>query len=353
MGSQFPPGLPPMGAGSFGRMHEPMFPPGPVNYRPGGGMPGPPPGLGGPMAGRPFPIHFPPGYPHPPGEPFPGMHQAYPPPESMVPVQPSSHSRHGSASFEAANADNKGSGSTTQPIPISKPAPIGRPSSIVHGYRGADFAADIDDVSNHLGSSALLDDSDEPLGNASAFHRGTAAPGARSAFPAAPFMDPVFGSPLNSGWGAPQNAFSPPPGFGNGWPPQPAFGGPPPGIRGAQPRSVVVRQMLVQACKDLQPPAADANGYIDLAAIKGHVDSITPQSSEPVPESDLLDMCETEGNAQNGGGSFDVRRDTTTGKVTIRFDMDSSGPGPAPFGAPGEIGSPVVGGGAGPFGSRF
>ncbi|KAI0838864.1 hypothetical protein F5Y06DRAFT_34028 [Hypoxylon sp. FL0890] len=340
MGMQYPPGImqPQMPPG-FNRMHEPMYPP-PGNFRPMG-MPAPP-GFSAPspMGGRAFPIpHAPPGF-HPPAEqPLPGMHHHGFSPDSTS-GQPPSHSRQTSASFDA----NPLPGGPVQPI--GKPAPIGRPGSVVHGQRSQDLSADVDDVSNHLGSSALLDDTDEPFGAVNTSRRGTAAPGARP-FPSNPFIDPFVGSPLNT-WGHP-SVFSPPPGFANpAWPPNPTFGAPTPGMRASQPRSVAVRQMLVTACKDLEEHAADSDRFIDLHAIKGHVDSLSLPGHEPVSEAELLDMCETEGNPQNGGGSFDVRRGDN-GKTSIRFVPDP-GTAPPPFprsvGAPGEIGSPVVGAGS-------
>ncbi|KAI1136921.1 hypothetical protein F5Y05DRAFT_419839 [Hypoxylon sp. FL0543] len=341
MGMQYPPGImpqPQMPPG-FNRMHEPIYPP-PGNFRPMG-MPAPP-GFSAPspMGSRAFPIpHAPPGF-HPPAEqPLPGMHHHGFSPDSAS-GQPPSHSRQASASFEG----NPLPGGPVQPI--GKPAPIGRPGSVVHGQRNQDLSADIDDVSNHLGSSALLDDTDEPFGAVNPARRGTAAPGTRP-FPSTPFIDPFVGSPLNT-WGHP-SVFSPPPGFANpAWPPNPTFGAPTPGMRSSQPRSVAVRQMLVSACKDLENHAADTDRYIDLHAIKGHVDSLSLPGHEPVSEAELLDMCETEGNPQNGGGSFDVRHGDN-GKISIRFEPDG-GSAPTPFprsvGAPGEIGSPIVGNGS-------
>jgi hypothetical protein len=338
MPMQIPPGMPPM-SHSFPRMHEPIYPPMAGQFRPPG-MPVPPPGLGGPMGGRPF--HMPPpGFPHPGVDPhLPGLHHSYSSPEA-APGQPTSHSRQGSASFDA-------NGPSAQPI--GKPTPIGRPESIVHGRRSHDMSADIEDMSNHLGSSALLDDTDEAFSadHFDASHRGTTAPGTRPPFPAPSFMNPAFGSPVTP-WAAP-GIFPTPPGFGPvtgtaGWPPNPTFGIPPHMARAAQPRSVVIRQLLVRACKDLENYATDASGYIDLSAIKGHVDSINPSQNELIDEAELLDICETEGNAQNGGGSFDIRRGDN-GKVAIRWELGGgSGHGPFPrnVGAPGEIGSPIVG----------
>lgn len=349
MGIQYPPGMP-MGPG-FGQMHNPTFSPMGSSFRPPpGSMPLPPPGLGGPM-GRGFPIgHPPPGF-QIGGDAMPGLNQGFPIPADIAPGQP--HSRHASASFESGSSDSKTGPAPTQPI--ARPTPIGRPSSVVNGQRrhGSRGQGDVDDLSNHLGSSALLDDTDEPLGGAASQRRGTAVPGPRS-FTAAPFMDAVFGSPLSHGWGPQPNVFAPPPGFGSSaWPPNPAFGVAPPGLRPSQPRSVAIRLMLCRACKELEKHATDSAGYIDLSTVKGHVDSIN--SSEPISEGELLDMCETEGSPQNGGGSFEVRHDELTGKVSIRHDATGGSQPPiSGIGAPGEIGSPIVGvvGSVGAFGNR-
>ncbi|KAI6086277.1 salt tolerance down-regulator-domain-containing protein [Hypoxylon rubiginosum] len=344
VGMPFPPGMPPMGP-AFNRMHTPIFPPVLENMRPMG-MSGPPPGFSAPnpMGGRPFGMPpAPPGFAQP-GEPLPGMHHQDFSPES-VPRQPSTHSRQASASFDASPLDMKGAGIATQPI--GRPTPIGRPGSVVHGQKNQDLSSDIDDVSNHLGSSALLDDSDEPFGSSSSTRRGTAIPGARPSIPSAPFLgDGIFGSPMSNAWGPP-NVFSPPPGFANpAWPPNPTFGHPPPSMmRASAPRSVAVRQMLVRSCKDLAPHAGSPDGYIDISSIKGHVDSLNFPGHDPVSEAELLDMCETEGNTQNGGGTFDVRHDES-GRVSIKFEPDAgSAPSSLPrnLGAPGEIGSPIVG----------
>ncbi|KAI1073970.1 hypothetical protein F5B20DRAFT_565342 [Whalleya microplaca] len=347
IGMQYPPGMPPTAPG-FGRMHDPIYSPVPGNYR-HGGMPIPPPGLAGPMGGRPFPMsHPPPGFPQPAEQSISSMHHQGFSPENAS-GQPSSHSRQASASFDASPLDPRGPGGTPQPI--SRPTPIGRPASIVHEQRNHNLSSELDTLSNQLGSSALLEDSEEQFLNSGPTRGSTAAPGPhrapgpRPSFPSAPFPDPAYGPPI--GWGPPP--VFPPPGFGNpAWPPHPAFSAPHPGMRPTQPRSVAVRQMLVRACKDLENHAADVNGYIDLPAIKGHVDSINLPPTEPVSERELLDMCETEGNPQNGGGSFDVRRDDN-GKVAIRFEPDGAliPPGyPRSIGAPGEIGSPIVGAGS-------
>ena len=126
----------------------------------------------------------------------------------------------------------------------------------------------------------------------------------------------------------------------------------------SEPRYVVIRKMLCRACEELAASAAakpdastDASDrFVPLDNIKAQIELYS--HGDPVEEKELLEICETEGNHQNGGGSFDLREDQS-GKKSIRWDSTSgrsnSGPIQRAVGAPGEIGSPIVGGGA--FGS--
>ncbi|KAI2628408.1 hypothetical protein GGS21DRAFT_242527 [Xylaria nigripes] len=336
-----PPSMPTVGH-SFARMHESMFPTLPGQFRQPG-LPAPPPGLGVPMSGRQYQMP-PPGFSQSAVDShLPSLHQGFSSPDN-IPRRPSSHSRQGSTSFD-----------TTLPTPqsISKPTPIGRPDNLSLLQRSReDMSIDIEDMSKHLGSSALLDDTDEPLiDHPNTAHRGgTTAPGVRPPFPSSAFMNPGFGS-SGTPWGAPAS-FQPPPGLSHvannaAWPPNQAFGVPSHVTRAAPPRSVFVRQLLIRACKELDKYAADATGYIDLSILKGHVDSITPSPPESIRETELLEICETEGNPQNGGGSFDIRRDKND-RIAVRFDKGAGSRHasfPRTVGAPGEIGSPIVGAG--------
>lgn len=86
-----------------------------------------------------------------------------------------SHSRHTSASL--TNFDI--SDIPTQTQPIARPNPIQRPSSVAPNQLSANDTstnANVDDLSNHLGSSALLDDTDIPL-SSNNVRRGSIAPG--------------------------------------------------------------------------------------------------------------------------------------------------------------------------------
>jgi hypothetical protein len=111
--------------------------------------------------------------------------------------------------------------------------------------------------------------------------------------------------------------------------------------------------MLCRACEELVEPSNGSGGFIAIEAVKRQVDLFN--KGESVSEKELLDMCDTEGNDNNGGGSFDVRQDGPN-KMYIRH-VSSGGPGSQPFlhpaiGAPGEIGSPKPDRGAGLFGSH-
>ncbi|KAG7110805.1 Stress response protein nst1 like [Verticillium longisporum] len=326
-----------------------------------------PPHAKGPNAG---PFGMPPGISHPPAFPMPPPGLAHRPPphdpmfaqfggfrpppgfsqpfgEPMPPNGPPhvSHTRQSSGGFE--------SGPSMASQPIGRPAPIGRPGSVVHG-QGSD---QVDDVSDqHLGSSALLDDSEEPIRAATArqLHQAP-GPGPRQAFPSTPFgMD--AGMHLQSNpWSNPSPfaAFGPPPGLGGpNWgnplaaiPPMPSLAN----LRtGGNPRSVAVRRMLCRVCKELQGRGADGtDGFADLNIIMSEVEQLNRMegvSREVISESEILDLAETEGTPHNGGGVFDIRKDVRgPGKHAVRWVPDLVGDMAQPPRAVGEIGSPVIG----------
>jgi len=342
MGMGFQPGFPmPPGFGG-------MYPgPGPFDPRLGGpnGMPMHP-GLMHQMPqGRGFPPpHGPPGFPQRIPNGLGGVGQPFPTQKEGPMSQP--HSRQQSGSFDKPF---EAPGNAPQAQPIARPAPIGRPSSVVHGQRRRnDGSSDMDDLSNHLGSSALLDDSDEPLTSEGGARRSSFAPGlnTRPNFPPPfgmePFTSPIGGFPT---WGAPPNPFGtsslPGSNYMGGWgqPAGSSFGavGGAQSIRSTQPRSVVIRLLICQACKNLE--GSNPDGYYDINAIKEQVDQAS-QLEQPVSEQELLDICETEGSAVNGGGSFDIRKENN-GHYSVRYEDDM--PAPHRPVAPGEIGSPIIG----------
>lgn len=349
------PGMPMVPPG-FGRPHhDPMFThqqPIGNQFRPlpipNGGMPQFQPGFNmhHMPQGRGFPMHGPPGFPQPSPNGMGSIGQLFGAPKEAPPSQ--AHSRNQSGSFDALS-------STTQAQPIARPAPIGRPSSIVHGARHGDKSSngEPDESSKHLGSSALLDDTDEPLKVGMGPRRSSAAPGnsSRQNFLPPPFgmdrSDPAGMMSSFGTWGAPPNPFGSSSlpgsnGFGGGWNTSLNMNnsfGMPPYFRPSQPRSVAVRLMICMACQNLQSSTPD--GWLDIDSIKNEVALLNPPREEPVSERELLDICDTEGNQMNGGGTFEIRH--SNGKSQIHYVSD---PTPHDFravGAPGEIGSPISG----------
>ncbi|UKZ80349.1 hypothetical protein TrVFT333_008107 [Trichoderma virens FT-333] len=330
MGMQPPPGLSP---------HPPLPPPG-FSSRPGHDPIFP---LNGSRVSTRH--NASPGFPQPTGD-FP-IGQGYPMPTRDGPAM--THGRQGSIGFESAPG--------TPGQPIGRPAPIGRPGSVSHGY-----SRDKEEDTQHLGSRVLVED-DEPLGTDAGLGgmRHHHPPGPRGGFAAGPFIDSGFPMGHNP-WGpinSPPQPFPPTtaqqpfalPTFGNpGWGPPsgpPGFHvGSPSGLGSirshAQPRHVTVRLLLSQACKELTNTAsADKEGYVDLIDIKSHVSLVSGDPS--ISEQDLLNLCDTVGSLSNGGGSFDVKQDAH-GLKKIRWVPDTDeglNPHFRAVGAPGEIGSPL------------
>ncbi|KAK0641502.1 salt tolerance down-regulator-domain-containing protein [Cercophora newfieldiana] len=360
MGMPFPPGLPPQNIppGFGSPMHrDPMFAPQmpPQMFRPAPGLGhGVPPGFGG----RGFSVHPPPGFQGLLDSPVAGLAQGFG--VTVHKDSSQSHSRQGSGSFDPGTP-------VAASQPISRPTPIGRPASIVQGQRpqsGSPSSGLVrPELDAQLGSSALLDDDldDTFLDYSARPPRGMSlsnAPGPRPIppFPMSPFaMDPLFGQHHSNPWGpssAPQPSFfaPQPPGFPAWGPPQmnPTFGTQ---AQPIEPRYVVLRKHLCRVCEDLDAAARDADGgsgaydgFVPLDDIKARFGLL--QGGGVVDEKELLEICETEGNHQNGGGSFDMR-DDGSGRKFIRFDVSGGRTNPRPIqravGAPGEIGSPIVG----------
>ena len=110
------------------------------------------------------------------------------------------HSRNTSASFDRSSYETPATPAQAQPI--ARPAPIKRPSSAAPHQQGGNAAptnTDVDDLSNHLGSSALLEDTDLPLtSNSNDSRRGSMAPGASRSARQGFGINSGFSDPLGS-----------------------------------------------------------------------------------------------------------------------------------------------------------
>jgi hypothetical protein len=280
------------------------------------------------------------------------------------------------------------SGSSTSfdiaPGSLSRPAPIQRPSSVKPiEHEGKIPGRDIDDLSNHLGSSALLDDSDDPIPGTLGRLPGLGAVGRGNSNVSefGMFSQPTTAQRMDSfglqGGSNPSSAWSTPPsnlGFGaagaalspaatswaspavTGWPansaPKNPFGmnlhnaGP-----HSRPSALQIRRSIVGIFRTLAahpsivPSTAD--GFVEVTDIMRNVDVKGGVSAREV-----LDLCDTEGTMHNGDGNFLLRPNyQLPERSLVRWmppDYEKSGPIPPPgigvmHSAMREIGSPTVG----------
>lgn len=113
-----------------------------------------------------------------------------------------------------------------------------------------------------------------------------------------------------------------------------------------QPRALTLRHLICQACKALSNQSFEGTnggfGYHSVDLIMHHIEHNRPPNEPIPPVQEILDICETEGNQQNGGGSLSLQDERGRG-VCVKWIPDGSAAARPSAGAPGEIGSPVVG----------
>ncbi|KMP07805.1 hypothetical protein CIRG_07486 [Coccidioides immitis RMSCC 2394] len=275
------------------------------------------------------------------------------------------HTRQPSISFERNQHETQ-----PQSQPISRPAPIQRPASTVphdqHKDESKTNQQEIDELSTQLGSSALLDDSDipltappsQPLSSAlppglpgagrigfagpslfsdhlgsSKPHFSLGAPGSGAGWAHNPFGSPGF--PAAPSWG---------PSSGAGWPTN-AFGILGGSHRAHTSRPVAIRLSVIQACKQLNTTSGtDSSGYHNVNQILRQVEQLNSPNESQIGLDEMLDICDTEGNPQNGGGSFIIKNEGPKGTF-VKFEPDNNSISSSTRGSvvPGDIGSPVPG----------
>ncbi|KAK3673026.1 Stress response protein nst1 [Recurvomyces mirabilis] len=354
------------------------------------GMPGPPGMMQPPGRGMGFPFDGPgpqSGFMpnHPPSHTSPMDHpqmQQQPPNAEPPRAELPGHSRQPSASekerFESAANQ-----------PIARPAPIQRPSSVkplADERKGSN--SDLDDLSKHLGSSALLADDDEPLPTVADNRRhsgmqsvGRNAPpvglGALGGFGGAPQSG--FGGGPGSNWNTPslqhfgpgsaglgptqQWGAIPPPGM-SGWAQNQsafaangAFGSMGSGMQPHRPtgtslnRPLTIRLAVCQACRQLSSVGEGGDGFHPLEVLLRQIEGNRPLLDSPPTLREIEEICETEGDSQNGGGELHVRRSGSDSipngngnrGFAVKWEPDAGTPADASRGPQGlgEIGSPM------------
>ncbi|KAL5459020.1 hypothetical protein PMIN06_003010 [Paraphaeosphaeria minitans] len=378
--SPMPPIGPPPGMPILSSMGVGNLPPG-LN-----GFPGPMPGMMGP--GRNMPM-FP---PQPVAQPFrgfppPGMHAPSPmsigrgfpmdgPPPGFGPMQgfstPThppgfgmgmpSHSRQTSGSFGKQDAD--GPVGPPGAHPIQRPVPIQRPSSTKPHDDGRGH--DVDELANHLGSKALLDDAEDldlDEFNPTAARRRSTQPGHGSLrgaplgfgfvdIPGPPRPDiagPFAGSNNASVWGTPPMGGMPFPMPGAGWGTSPTsnlFSNPFPMMSAQRPheqrgpgeqRLVWLRRIVCSTCKMLSMRQPGADGYMDAQEVYSHIESARGPNEPSVGMQEIKEACDIIGDHNNGGGSLEYK-ELPPGHLSHIKYIDASAIPPPTLG---EIGSPI------------
>ena len=358
-----PPGMPGLPGLNMGGMPPSLngFPgqgsmlPGMMGPRPG--MPPFPPQLGaqnirgfppGMPIGRGFPMDGPPGFGPMPG--FGGPNQI---PGFGMGMSP--HSRQGSGSFDRLpSIDSPISGPHAQPI--QRPTPIKRPSSTKPTEDG--LRPDIDDLADHLGSKALLDDAEdipEPPERRTSVQQHGSFRGVPMGFgfADAPMTSrndsfSAFGTPGGNIWGTPPMPFSL--GSGATWGNSPTsgfFNNPFPvgnirtNERGPNEQRIVwLRRMVCTACKMVAARQPTQDGYVDASEVHQQIDSLRNPSEPAVTPEEIKEACDIIDSTQtNGGGSLEYKESGPGRLSHIKF-VDIAAPPPATLG---EIGSPVPG----------
>ncbi len=266
----------------------------------------------------------------------PPMVNPVPAPQNPIPKQPHSRQPSGSTTTE----------SSSQQAPIARPGPIGGPPSTTPDrLKSVDKVGDreVEQITTQLGSKALLDDSDEPIPSKPSIQTlpPIGAPGTGRLPFASTFESKAEGFGMGSqGWGgfgsAPGWAAPGPQRPGAAWPQQ-LFASmnhaPPAPQRSHLPRPIAVRLMLVQACRHL---SASGEIFHPVQNVLAQLEMMKSPGEPPVSMDEMLGICDTEGNAQNGGGSFEVMMDKAKGQV-IKFTEDVA----PPRSSVGDIGSPA------------
>ena len=275
---------------------------------------------------------------------------------SHDPVPAHTHSRNQSASSNISPRD-----------PNPRPAPIQRPSSVTPHQQNENVrpsSKDVDDLSNHLGSSALLDDTDVAAESAiDDLRRGSMPVGgqraARHGFGGAPGLAPIGTSARTENghqqinmWSSLQSPLAPlgraPQPFGSA----PGFGRSPNGnafrsagvpVRSNAPRALRVRNMVSSICDKWTTINPTSHGWHVVDQVCGEMQTLMPRSEPPVLIMEMLQICDSEGNAQNGGGWFEWR----PAEKSPFLMKHHTGTDPAINGRvgppPGDIGSPISG----------
>ena len=329
-------------------------------FPPGGSMRGHPPGMplpGMPPFGRGHPLDTPPGL----GQPMSAFSNQFPPPASATtaPIGPPGHSRTSSASIDKSPLDGTAAFATVPPGtrlgPVKRPAST-RPHPDIERHLPPHFDESLDEMAQKMGSASLGGDEDEPFGVSNPEARaGSMALGGPSQAPSFA-MSPLVTKPSAHGFGSLNGL----PSMSNNWPPQgfphsnvttPSWGtssnasnlwstgpgnsGPPSSFGGIGPGPAAfqnprdrLRQLRVNVCRAcrqldnvVSAGGTPSDGFHDLQDILHGLNTGMPPQAHVGPD-DVVDILDTLGDAQNGGGNFHVKQEQDSKRIRVKYEND-------------------------------
>lgn len=111
-------------------------------------------------------------------------------------------------------------------------------------------------------------------------------------------------------------------------------------------RAARIRQLACRAYTKLQngPPQMGAKrAYCSAEVLHRELNELTKGNEGSVSSKEMLDICEMEGNAQNGGGAFKIELHEGN-ELWLKYDLVKFDGRKVPIstrGAPGDVGSPA------------
>ena len=108
-------------------------------------------------------------------------------------------------------------------------------------------------------------------------------------------------------------------------------------------RPLTIRLAVCQACKQLtQANHGEGDGFYNVDILLRQIDSNRPMLDSPPTLREIEEICETEGDSQNGGGELSVRKDGPGDKFSVKWAPDATTPDQSRgLSGLGEIGSPM------------
>lgn len=107
-------------------------------------------------------------------------------------------------------------------------------------------------------------------------------------------------------------------------------------------RPLTIRIAVCQACKQLSAANhGEGDGFYSVDVLVRQIEVNRPPLDQPPTLREIEEICETEGDSQNGGGELRVRKEGE--RFSVKWEPDATTPdqGRGALSGLGEIGSPM------------